>query len=232
MNYKKHYSLLIERAKDRSTVEYTEMHHILPRCIGGDDDRDNLVRLYPEEHFLAHQLLVKMNPDNPKLAKAALMMCAGTALQERSNNKIYGWLRKRFSKAMSESQTGTKNTQHGTCWISNLDLKECKKIQLTELDEYIEKGWVRKRIINWSNHILKVCPMCGEEFTGSHNTCSVRCGTRLSLKNNPREFAPKKLESMIEDYKKGNSVYRCLINAGMDGTGRNHTHLSAIVKDL
>ena len=233
MNYKRHYALLIERAKNRKiNTEFTEKHHIVPRCLNGNDGPDNLVDLYPEEHFLAHQLLAKIYPGNHSLIKAAAMMCVGHK-QKRINNKLYGWLRKKLAKAMSESQTGRGNSQFGTCWVSNLETKESKKIDKTLLDNYLNNGWIKKRIINWNNNYKKrICPSCGKEFLSEKNTCSLSCGQKLFNKLNPKEFGKGKLDSMIEDYKKGYSIYRCLKNAGLDGTGKNHTRFKEIVKDL
>lgn len=98
MNYKKIYNSLIESASTRTTPGYYEIHHILPRCIGGDNSPSNLVKLTPEEHFLAHQLLVKIHPNNSKLAFAAHLMTVHTT-NNRLNNKLYGWLRRRLSEA-------------------------------------------------------------------------------------------------------------------------------------
>lgn len=47
-----------------------ERHHIIPRCIGGQDVLQNLIDLTPREHYLAHQLLAQENPDNIKLVCA------------------------------------------------------------------------------------------------------------------------------------------------------------------
>jgi hypothetical protein len=33
---------------------YTEMHHIIPKHEGGTNDKENLVELLPEEHYMAH----------------------------------------------------------------------------------------------------------------------------------------------------------------------------------
>lgn len=96
MNHEKHYSLLIERARNRVIDTYTEEHHVIPRCIGGADDRDNIVRLTPEEHFLAHQLLARMNPGNYALLYAAHMMG-----NTRQTNKSYGWLKRKVSESMA-----------------------------------------------------------------------------------------------------------------------------------
>lgn len=97
MNYEAHYNTLIKRGKERVLSGYTETHHILPRCMGGGDDPENLVKLTPEEHFIAHKLLVKMYPDNTDLIVAVFVM-AGGRQEERHNNRVYGWLRRRFSQ--------------------------------------------------------------------------------------------------------------------------------------
>jgi hypothetical protein len=65
--------------------------------MGGTDDLDNLVALTPEEHFVAHQLLIKMYPDEAKLIYAARMMCVGGKKHVR-NNKQYGWIKEMYSK--------------------------------------------------------------------------------------------------------------------------------------
>jgi len=79
--------------------------------MGGDDKSINLVRLTPEEHYIAHQLLVKMYPGNLKLIFAAHRMTSGPN-EKRNNNKLYGWLRRKHSKAVSETLTGRKRKPH------------------------------------------------------------------------------------------------------------------------
>lgn len=101
MNYLKHYEQLVDRAKRRAPNCYTELHHIVPRCLGGKDTEDNLVRLTPEEHYVAHQLLVKMYPENRKLLKALMMMSVSSYKNGVRNNKMYGWIRRRFSESNS-----------------------------------------------------------------------------------------------------------------------------------
>jgi len=101
VNYHSHYNRLIGRAKTRLIEGYTELHHILPKCMGGLDNPDNLVRLTAEEHFVAHQLLIQMYPGNMKLVYAASLMTTDR-LGNRVNNKLYGWIRRQ----MSESRKG------------------------------------------------------------------------------------------------------------------------------
>jgi hypothetical protein len=142
MQYEKIYNALINKAKNRVIKSYTEKHHIVPRCIGGSDDLTNLVALTPEEHYVAHQLLCKMYPNNHSLAKAAMMMTA-----QRPNNKVYGWLRKRHARAQSICQAGQGNSQHGTQWIYNIELCESKKISATE---QIPAGWKKGRVVDFN----------------------------------------------------------------------------------
>ena len=52
MNYKRIHNNIIERAKNRTLKGYKERHHIVPRCMGGTDEPENLVELTPEEHFV------------------------------------------------------------------------------------------------------------------------------------------------------------------------------------
>lgn len=100
MDYQKIYCSLIEKGQDRIKDPdiYYECHHIIPRCLGGTDELENLVYLTAEEHYVAHQLLVKINPGNFKLLSAATFM-ATDKFGRRINNKLFGWLRKQHSKA-------------------------------------------------------------------------------------------------------------------------------------
>ena len=134
MNYQKHYNLLIERAKFRDLKDYTENHHIIPRCMGGLNTKENLVRLTPEEHYLAHQLLVKIYPDNTGLVSAALMMTVDNSKRNsRLNNKVYGWLKRKYQK-IAKQRIGSKNGTFGSFWITN-------GISNKKIKDEIPEGW-------------------------------------------------------------------------------------------
>lgn len=91
MNYLKNYNDYADYVKKEVSLErrprnkndlhknfsecYYEFHHILPRCIGGLDDEENLIPLTAREHFLAHYLLMKIYPDNYKLGFAFTAFC-------------------------------------------------------------------------------------------------------------------------------------------------------------
>lgn len=106
MDYQKIYNRLIERGKTREKLDcYIEKHHIIPRCMNGPDTPENLVELTPEEHYLAHQLLVKIHPGHMSLLYSAKMMCMNVGGQ-RSNNKLHGWLKRKYSTLRSLEMAG------------------------------------------------------------------------------------------------------------------------------
>lgn len=110
MNYESHYDRLMSRAKQRGDISLFERHHVIPKCLGGSNDASNIVKLTPEEHYTAHLLLVKMHPHHKGLAWAAIRMCQDK-YGHRTNNKLYGWLRKEHAKAVSTRMMGnTINT--------------------------------------------------------------------------------------------------------------------------
>ena len=86
MNYQKHYDRLIERARVREKPGgYCERHHVIPRCLGGSDEPNNLVYLTAREHYVAHVLLAKMSGDYRAWCAVKQM----GALRNRQNSKIY-----------------------------------------------------------------------------------------------------------------------------------------------
>jgi hypothetical protein len=88
--YKKRYEKLIEFYKNWTPVGYVEVHHILPKCIGGNDEKENLVSMPPRAHYLAHYFLWKCYPDNPKICHAFAMMGVNNPYQKRAmGSKLY-----------------------------------------------------------------------------------------------------------------------------------------------
>lgn len=108
MNYKLHYNTLIYRAQNRELLGYKERHHIIPKCMNGNDNIDNLVYLTAREHYVAHQLLLKIYPNVQSLVFAAHMMGS-----TRKGNRNYGWLRERFSFAISKANKGKEAPNKG-----------------------------------------------------------------------------------------------------------------------
>lgn len=110
--YKIWYDQIITRAKDRNLLTYKEVHHIVPRSLGGTDEKNNLVQLTAREHFICHWLLVKMTTgkDRGKMINAMYMMQAESSHQKRYKSKItsrvYEKLRTEYSSYISKKNKG------------------------------------------------------------------------------------------------------------------------------
>ena len=104
MNYKKIYDALISRAQNRNLEGYKEKHHIVPRCMNGNDEENNLIFLTPEEHFVAHELLVKIYPEEYRLIFALIIMNG----KNPTTNKLFGWHKRKLSETQTKLKTGVK----------------------------------------------------------------------------------------------------------------------------
>jgi hypothetical protein len=157
MDYKRIYNKIVanRQANPLSLEEYGEVHHIVPRSLGGDDSPSNLVRLTAREHFICHALLADSYEYGTfewyKMNHAFLMMKSSNTGQERYfNSRLYEAKRKDFSRVMSKSQSKEKNSQFGKIWIYNIPQEMSKKIFLSELEMYEEQGWMQGRVLDFN----------------------------------------------------------------------------------
>jgi hypothetical protein len=116
MNYERIYTQLIDRAKTRKLEGYKERHHIIPRCIGGTDDKTNLVDLTAREHFIAHKLLCKIYPNDKGIHLAVWAM---VTWQSSKNSRIYKISSREYESikmsvatVISEIQRNRKHSPH------------------------------------------------------------------------------------------------------------------------
>lgn len=119
MNYSKIYDDIINNAKNRNLDGYKEKHHIIPKCLGGDDSDENLVYLTAREHFVVHQLLVMIYPDNHKLALAVRFMTGNNKVHIR-NNRQFEWIRIRANEANKILMLGKKRPERSKEWCEKL----------------------------------------------------------------------------------------------------------------
>lgn len=140
MNYDKLYYQIIERAikETRKAIRYKgngtyyELHHIIPRSLGGLDKANNLVLLTAKEHYICHWLLVKRNDIGSvarnKMIKAWYMMaaCGKTQRHKLRNMNDYAKYRNEMSNVMHNAQIAKKNSQWGKHWYTNYETGESK----------------------------------------------------------------------------------------------------------
>lgn len=225
MNYKQIYFNLIKKALQRESVDgYYETHHIIPRCLGGTDDKNNLVKLTAREHFVAHYLLVKIRPDNFKLINAAIMMSCTN--KTRTTSRTYEWMRRKFAAGRSKQMKDPNhNASFGTCWVHHVNLQQTKRINKNELQKFIEQGWKKGRVINFAR--CKVCENCGKEYLVK-NCSRVKvqryCGKKCSDATKGERYKPnskiyqtiqKNKDQVIEWRKSGLSLDDIIINLNL-----------------
>jgi len=124
MNYQRIYNQIIERAKTRQLEGYKEIHHIIPKCIGGLDIKENLVELTAREHFLCHRLLVEIHPEEEKLKYSLWLMATGKRRWKTSDpynisSRTYECIKLEFSKLMK-----TKKSKLGRTHSEETKLKQ------------------------------------------------------------------------------------------------------------
>jgi hypothetical protein len=112
MHYKRIHDQIIERAKNRVLEGYSEKHHIVPKCLGGSNDKENLVRLTAREHFIIHKLLCEIYPNESKLHYAVWLMANMKGDNQLRDYKIgskeYQKIRETFSLIHSKKMLGIK----------------------------------------------------------------------------------------------------------------------------
>jgi hypothetical protein len=162
MNYKKVYQDLVNKAKLRGHNKaqlsgYFESHHITPKCLGGDNSKDNLVLFTAREHVIAHKLLWKSYPDNHSLMwayKRTVNSHSGILTSrevEKARNSVADYMSKRVvtqetKEKIRKTLTGHKRSQESiekgrTSQIGQKRSEETKAKLNEAWDRRKERGW-------------------------------------------------------------------------------------------
>lgn len=159
MNYKNIYTQLIERSRTEKRVKhqgiYYEEHHIVPKCLGGTNDPENLVLFTAREHFIAHWLLTKIYPNEPSIIFAfnsfSMKLHGATnhigQIDSYSTSRNYERARIKIVELMKTDINPFREYNKSlfdTTYVNNGIIS--KRIKKTELQKYMDSGWVRGRI--------------------------------------------------------------------------------------
>ena len=106
--YLKWYNLIIDRARNRTIEGYVEVHHIVPKSLGGTDEERNLVALTAREHLVAHMLLPRF-VENKKPMWYALW-CMVNANGIKVNSRLYEQARIQFRSIKISPETLAKRS--------------------------------------------------------------------------------------------------------------------------
>lgn len=154
-NHKLHDEFIqnILNTRDRFNVDgYKERHHIIPECCGGPTEEWNLIDLTAQEHYEAHKLLAKENPNNWELQTAWWNFCIRKASPNATEVFItadeYAEARERRSILMSEKFSGDSNpnynsgTNHWTEKSKEKFRASCQELKIQGFyDDWNPRAW-------------------------------------------------------------------------------------------
>ena len=123
--------------------------------MGGGNESENLVDMLPEQHYVAHLLLVKMYPGNRQLIYAAHCMRLRASNQQR-NNKTYAWLKRLYAKecavVQKERMTGKRRNPETKEKIRQAHLGKKHTLEHRKNNALARLGsepWNRGKKYNW-----------------------------------------------------------------------------------
>lgn len=183
MDYFKHYDKLLNKARYRGIKKkelnfYTERHRGMPKCIGGQYWNHNIFLLTPEEHYVAHQLLAKMFPEDSGMTFSAYKMTIHSS-DNRSGNKLYGWIQRKHSY-FAKQRTGSSNGSYGKSWYHDPETLENGKF----LPKDVPEGWVKGRIINKDKKKnFTYCQYCNEITYSTIAKYCKQCRSKIRSEN-------------------------------------------------
>lgn len=150
--YKVWHDNIIVKAKARQEDGIYEKHHIIPRCLKGSNDKSNLVKLTPREHFIIHMLLCKFTTGYARhkmiFAFQAMANIKSKNRTYRVNGKIAEKLKLEFRKLL----TGRKFSKETLAKLSKirkgrkLTEEHKKKIGLAGIGRKQSKETIAKRV--------------------------------------------------------------------------------------
>jgi hypothetical protein len=152
MDYKLIYDRIIEGSIKREILGYSELHHIVPKCIGGNNNKENIARLTAKEHFVCHLLLCEIYPNNKSLKYAAFAMCRwnGGEVKRKSISGItYERLKKEASEITANRMIGNsiwKERNHSEDSIEKIKIARKNQIFSKETRKKCQnQEWVNPR---------------------------------------------------------------------------------------
>lgn len=100
------YTRFIGSLRGQSVDGYAEVHHIVPRSLGGSDDADNLIRLTARQHYVAHWILARALGGS---AARAFFMMSNFGKYGQVNSTTYAIARQEYADQVSKQLTMCPN---------------------------------------------------------------------------------------------------------------------------
>jgi predicted metal-dependent hydrolase len=141
------YQRFIGSLRGQSVDGYAEVHHIVPRSLGGSDDADNLIRLTARQHFIAHWILARALGGS---ASRAFFMMSNFGKYGQVNSTTYQIARQEYAALAAVQMAGrvmppvseeTRKKQSQAKLGKKLSAEHVEKVRLAVLDR-----WYRKQL--------------------------------------------------------------------------------------
>ena len=100
------YLKFIESLKSQAIDGYCEVHHIVPKSLGGTNAKDNLVKLTARQHYIAHWMLWKALGG---VVGRSFFMMSNFGKYGKTNSKTYDLARKDYSEQVKEQMAKKPN---------------------------------------------------------------------------------------------------------------------------
>jgi len=180
MDYQKQYNNLIKKRKNNILKDcYYEIHHILPKSLGGKENKENLVKLTAREHWIAHKLLSKIY--GGKMNYALWRMCNSKKYDKIITSREYKGIRERHSLFLKNNNPMKGKSLYNT-WVEKYGIEEGHKrwedwkikeinsakkgkehhhYKKTNMERWIEKYGIEeaeKQYKKWYNSFIKNTP--------------------------------------------------------------------------
>ena len=141
-------------------VSREDTYNLKEGGFGGWDYHNSNSDLQREKAYKSAEVQRELRKTNPEIYKKVKEKASETFTQMHKKRKEAGdtdsyktflgkshndETKKKIGEANSKHQSGKGNSQFGTMWIHNLDLKESKKIKKDEFSEWEAKGWLKGR---------------------------------------------------------------------------------------
>lgn len=105
-HYQKRYEKFIDALRTQTVSGYTERHHILPKSLGGTNDKTNIIKLTPRQHYIAHWMLWKIY--GGAMTRAFFLM-SHEDRNHKINSKTYSLAKAKYSEEVKEQMARKPN---------------------------------------------------------------------------------------------------------------------------
>lgn len=177
MNYLKIYNQLIDKWRGFKFTEdiYIEKHHIIPRCLGGNDTDENIISLPPREHLVAHELLAMIYPNDININFSVIAMSMNSKFTlGRNTTKVSSRLFAYFRERSSSLQKGKYIKKDSREKMSKIKLGKSSK-KPSNFGKHVSEGKKNKpygtRVLDTrTGKIYSTLQECGKDFGYSAST--------------------------------------------------------------